>query len=45
MSTVSTRMVFTKEMMTSSAGSELDLGWYDTDPRSGALVSYVTLVE
>jgi hypothetical protein len=28
-----------------SAGSESDLGWYDTDPRSGALVLYVTLVE
>ena len=28
-----------------SAGSESDLGRYDTDPRSGALVLYVTLVE
>ena len=28
-----------------SAGSESYLGRYDTDPRSGALVLYVTLVE
>ena len=28
-----------------SAGSESYLGRYDTDPGSGALVSYVTLVE
>lgn len=28
-----------------SAGSESDLGWYDTDPCSRALVLYVTLLE
>ncbi len=28
-----------------SAGSESDLGQYDTDPHSGALVLYVMLVE
>jgi hypothetical protein len=28
-----------------SAGSELDLGWYDTDPHSRSLIWYVTLVE